>query len=489
MRVLPLVLVLLGASACGHEEEVRIAPDSEPEPQPDAPVSYPACDEFATQGVIVPVHFEGTLAGADVVSPTECAITNAPFGADSAGPDRVIPLRGLRPGTAYVIKLTSASDLQFYVTTGCATPSGPGADQCLLFEDESLDETELGRFIAGGSTAYVVVDFYASHEPDSNSFTLDVYEEQCREADQCGAATPACSEGRCVECVSSFDCHDAAASSCDAVSHTCAAGANTCYGDDASEPADDGPAGARVLVLDGANRGSVTGSMCASPTTEDDFIAFDVTSLGDTWDFQLAWTGTKNLDLRLFDARGTLLGMSLWEHPERVRLTYLPLGRYFVRVTEQSSTADPTAIAYSLTAIRSPGTPCTAAADCAGEFRNQVYRGSCEAGACVAIQGDGAFPEGTACDSQSDCGGALHCPSFFFVESPDTRNTCARGCGTDDDCAPLGAGVVCTSYLANNFCVAKCTDDAQCPTAPSSVPQSGPWFRLSCDLPTGRCLP
>jgi hypothetical protein len=48
---------------------------------------------------------------------------------------------------------------------------------------------------------------------------------------------------------------------------------------------------------------------------------------------------------------------------------------------------------------------------------------------------------------------------------------------------------VCTTYLTDNFCVQKCTTDAQCPTAIDTQPQIGPWSRLSCDLPSGRCLP
>src|SRR5678815_4913158 len=151
--------------------------------------------EYDALGVVVPAHVTGAVSGADLVSPVGCTVTDAPFGADSAGPDQVIPLHGLRGGVAYVVRLVAGDDLQFYVTTGCNTPQGPGGDQCLLFEDASLDTTEVGRFVATGTTAYVVVDYYASHAPVSTAFALDVYEEQCSSEAQCGGETPACSDG------------------------------------------------------------------------------------------------------------------------------------------------------------------------------------------------------------------------------------------------------------------------------------------------------
>ena len=94
--------------------------------------------------------------------------------------------------------------------------------------------------------------------------------------------------------------------------------------------------------------------------------------------------------------------------------------------------------------------------------------------------------EGGACDSESDCGPSLHCPSFYFVSDGDTRETCAPGCTTDAQC---GTGSVCTTYFTTNFCVPKCTENDHCPTDRSTAPAVGPWKRLSCDLPTGRCQP
>ncbi|HET9989896.1 MAG TPA: hypothetical protein VFQ65_15305, partial [Kofleriaceae bacterium] len=96
---------------------------------------------------------------------------------------------------------------------------------------------------------------------------------------------------------------------------------------------------------------------------------------------------------------------------------------------------------------------------------------------------------GNSCDSQSDCAAGLACPSFYFVENAATRDVCARTCNTESDCDPLGSNYTCTTYLQHNFCVQKCTDDLQCPTVIGSQPVTGPWYRLSCQLSTGRCLP
>jgi hypothetical protein len=472
-------VVLALVAACG--DGASLVPDAlPPDAPPDAPPVFPACAEFSTPTTTLPAHVTSTLAGADVQSPSSCTETNAPYGVESRGADRVVPIAGLREGVRYVVKLESTSDLAFYVTTGCSTSRGPSSDQCVLFQDESLGGTEVGSFVASGPVAWVVVDYYATHAPPSNAFTLDVYAQECASDDQCSGTTPACGDGLCVGCTTSFHCDDSAASRCDLESNACAPGIDMCAGDDAAEPADDGPAGARVL----ASGVAASGAICGSPLGEADYYAFDVTTLGDTWDVALAWSGSRDIDVQIFDEHGGNYGLSLWEQPETIRLTYLPIGRYFVRVRDASVAAD--AIAYAITATRTPGAACASTADCAREYRNQIYRGTCAAGACVKIDGDAAIPEGGACDSQSDCAPALSCPSFFFVADANTRQTCARGCLNDAGCP---TEFVCTTYFANNFCVRKCTTDEHCPTVLDDEPASGPWTRFSCNISSGRCVP
>lgn len=484
-----LVAACVAGFACG--DGPASAPDAAPAdaPPPDM-TTFPACAEFSASPVTVPARVLGQLGNADVQSPATCDHVDAPFGIESTGPDRVIPLVGLEIGAPYVVRLASSADLAFYVTSGCETATGPSAAQCLLFEDATRTESEIGRFVAKESTAYVVVDYWESQGPASTDFTLDVYPEACTTAQQCqDAQTPACFEGQCVQCVTSFECTSAGSPVC-GTTQTCAAGPSSCAGDDAAEPDDDGPAGATSIVVDGAGAAALTGKICSVPRSEYDFYSFEVTSLGEAWAFSLVWTGARDLDLGVYDASGTQLGLSFWEQPESVRLSYLAPGTYYVRVRDFSSTGQVSSVSYTLTAQRTAtGAGCTSTAHCAVEYRNQIYRGNCVAGSCVSIAAPADVTEGGACDSQSDCGPGLSCPSFFFVSDADTRETCSRACGNDTDCAPLGANYVCTTYLAQNFCVQKCTENDHCPTAIQTDPASGPWARLRCDTPTGRCVP
>lgn len=436
----------------------------------------------------VPVRVIGQLGTADVQSPAMCDEVEAPFGIESGGPDRVIPLDGLEPGVPYVVRLTSAADLAFYVATGCETSTGPSAAQCLLFEDATRSERELGRFVATARRAFVVVDYWESQAPASTEFTLEVYEEACTSAAHCGGSSPACFEGQCVQCVSSFECSSGATPVCGG-NQVCALGADSCASDDAIEPADDGPAGARAITLDASGHSAVQGRICSVPRTEYDYFSFEVTTLGEAWDFSLAWTGARDLDLGVYDPSGKQVGLSFWEQPESIRLSYLAPGTYYVRVRDFSTGAQTAPVMYTLSSQRTLGTGCTQAAQCAADYRNQIYRGNCVAGSCVSIEAPGTVAEGGACDSESDCGAGLSCPSFFFVSDADTRETCARSCANDGDCSALGTNFVCTTYLTQNFCVQKCTENDHCPTAIQSDPATGPWARLRCDAPTGRCIP
>jgi hypothetical protein len=484
-----VVGVLVAACAACGDDGATVTPDAPSDgPGPDE-VVFPGCTEFdSASPVMVPVRVIGQLGNADVQSPAMCDDVTAPFGIESNGPDRVIPLEGLEVGAPYIVRLTSPSDLAFYVATGCETPAGPSAAQCLLFADATRTERELGRFVANATTAFVVVDYWESQAPDSTDFTLEVYKEACTSGGQCGGSSPACFEGQCVQCVTSFECGSASSPVCGA-NQVCAAGSDSCASDDAVEPDDDGPAGATPIVLDGTGHAAITARICSVPRTEYDYYAFEVGTLGETWQFSLAWTGVRDLDLGVYDPSGTQMGLSFWEQPETIRLSYLAPGTYHVRVRDFTGGANPVPVNYTLSAQRTLGAGCSSSAQCAAEYRNQIYRGNCLAGSCVSIDAPGDVPEGGACDSASDCGPNLSCPSFFFVSDADTRETCSRACANDGDCAPLGTDHVCTTYLTQNFCVQKCTENDHCPTSIQSDPASGPWARLRCDMPTGRCVP
>src|SRR5204862_14202 len=114
-------------------------------------------------------------------------------------------------------------------------------------------------------------------------------------------------------CADGFDCTDPALPVCETAAHTCVEGDLGCAGDDAAEPYDDGPGGAPLLVLDGSGHASRTGAICDAPVTEADFVRFVVAAPGETWQFDLSWSGSADLDLYAFTDSGTYLGFSFWE--------------------------------------------------------------------------------------------------------------------------------------------------------------------------------
>jgi hypothetical protein len=484
------LLLCVVAAACS--DEGGAAPDGGPPPPVDAgpDVEHGACREVATPSQRVtglPSRIAGSLtgAGADMVSPRACAEVVAPFGTVSAGPDQVVAIDGLSPGAEYTVRLESDEDLSFYVVTGCSSEGGPTAGECLLFVDETTERVEVGRFVAPATTAYVVVDYFASRELGSGDFAIDVYAAGCDGADDCGGATPACVDNRCVECVTSFDCTDPARPVCDGETYTCRAGGGSCIGDDSDrDNGDDGPAGAVPLPLSGT-----AGRICNDPLDEQDFFRFDVAKPGEHWQLLLSGVTGADLDLFVYDAGGAIVGMSRFEDPEGVFLTFLPVGRYYVAVDWADAQPYSTAVPYALAAVGASVDVCATDHDCALEYRNQAPRGACVGGACTRIDGDGEVPVGGACDSQSDCAAGSACPSFLFTADADQRSHCGLLCTADGDCASMGQDFVCTTYLPQNFCVPRCTRNDHCPTFADVAPEPGePWARYRCQTSTGRCV-
>ena len=452
---------------------------------------YPACHEFAETAMPVPVQTTGDVstAGADVLSPPSCNVVNAPYGIESSGVDQVIRVDDLVVGSDYTVVLNSVADLAFYVVTGCDTPTGPSVQECLLFEDDTSGHIEHGVFTAPTTSLWIVVDDYRTEPPSNGSFSLDVTAVQCHTSSDCSGATPACSAGQCVGCVTSFDCTSPAASVCDPHSNSCIEGPGGCAIDDPTENADDGPAGALVTAPDADSSSVIDGHLCNASDAEHDYIRFDVTVAGEDWSADLDWIGSQDLDLTITDAVGNDVGLSLYSQPEHIDLTYLPIGSYFIRI-DDFSVSSSNSVPYQLTVTRMSTTGCTSTADCASTFINQIYRGTCASdGACVDIDGNGALDVGAPCDSSDDCATGEQCPAFFFVANADTRSVCAPNCVTDADCASAGSDYVCSTYLDANLCVQKCTDDDQCPRIPDAAPTTPPWAFLTCDLPSGQCLP
>jgi hypothetical protein len=396
-----------------------------------------------------------------------------------------------------------------------STPVAGGGSWCLA--SHAFDAAVSGSLPCSSST-----DCAAGVDaPYCNTGTGECV--QCLEESHCAslAATPRCDvdTNRCVECVadahctgssfgafcvnpqcggcrSAFDCPSSTAPACitSAATDRAACGvASGCTGDDAAEDGDDGPAGARVLTA----ASSLTGSVC-SATNEADYFRFVNPATGNVT-FTLDWsiTGSSSaddLDLTIVDENGEVLGESLFGHgQEVVLLTYLPPGTYYATVTAYDLGAPAAAIPYTLTVAQAAGT-CSADADCAANHANQYLRGTCEAGACVFIQGHGTLGEGAACDSLDDCTSGLctyggyvtddvtYFIDYHYMKDADTRGYCvAARCQDGSECQ---APDVCSL----GFCLPPCTDSAQCPiaSAGTTVTIDG-WTHATCNPTTGVC--
>jgi hypothetical protein len=375
-RICSLLLVL--ASACGaaacNAGDAR-GPDGgvdAPGGDAGADAATGACAEFAAPAAVFssyPATYDGTVTGAggDVgVLTGQCAEQRGYF--NPSGEDLVIRLDGLIAGTDYAVKLDGASDVSFYVASGCREISvGPG-DQCLLFVDQS-GANEHGDFTApDAGPLYLIIDHFGTEPLPDGAFSVRVAAAECSNSGECGSGV--CFARLCVECGSPFDCTSATAPACDPVANACAAN-DQCSGDDARENADDGPAGAVPLAFPSL----VNGAICNAPDGELDWFRFDVATTSDLA-LQLDWSGDADLDLVLIDSIGTTITSTLFNHPEILLLRDRPPGSYYLLVSQFDGTS-PVAVPYTLTASLPE---CDDAFDC-----TQSNAPTCgPAGACIA---------------------------------------------------------------------------------------------------------
>lgn len=280
------------------------------------------------------------------------------------------------------------------------------------------------------------------------------------------------------ECSTSFDCKNSASPVCNAAG-TCVAGPAQCTGDDAGDPNDDGPAGARSITPTVGGSTTTNAAVCSLPSSESDWYQFTVDA-GDSVTLTLDWTDmAQDLDLTVVDSMGVLYGLTYWVKPEVVTLSFLPAGTYYATVNNFAETPAAAATSYSLVATRTAG-GCTANADCALTYSTQLYRGTCGGGACSAINGAGALANGLGCDSNDDCTSGL-C-SYRVFESDAQKSVCTIGCTATSECSTLGTGYACTTPFQDNFCHPTCTSNLECGANPGSgtLDSSQPWDYLTC---------
>jgi hypothetical protein len=174
---------------------------------------------------------------------------------------------------------------------------------------------------------------------------------ECVEDAHCAANANGhfCVGGQCGACNSSFGCTNAAAPVCqyDQTSGRAVCGAGgTCTADDAGEPGDDGPAGARTL----APTVATTGAVCDADLEQDYYKI--VTAATGAINVSLTWTATgADLDLYVYDSTGLEIGYSesTTGTSESVALTAKPAGTYYAKVVAYSMGTATDAIPYSIT--------------------------------------------------------------------------------------------------------------------------------------------
>jgi hypothetical protein len=311
---------------------------------------------------------------------------------------------------------------------------------------------------------------------------------ECKASADCKDPTrPICDTetAACVECVFGTECKDPAKPVCD--KGACAASPNqACVGDDKFEPGDDGPGGAIDLTpAVGQSKEDKEHSICGSPAAENDYFKVTVED-AEGLTVTVDWTdASQDVDVFAYDAAGNPVGLDYYTKPAIVKLTHLPKGTYYFAVSRFDNPASTAVTPYTIKVERSAAVKCTAVADCAKEFQNQIFRGSCNttSGACESIKGDKKVEEGKLCDSVDDCLSGI-CAGTPFQKDADKFSICSKPCTMDSEC---GSNQVCTTVFNSNFCVNKCTSNQTCPTNLNAAPTSGPWFYLTCDAAKGTC--
>ncbi len=287
------------------------------------------------------------------------------------------------------------------------------------------------------------------------------------------------------------DCPLPTESTCNAGGQ-CAASDVTCTGDDAGDPNDDGPAGARPLV----NNVATTAAACTLGG-ELDYYTFTVTA-GQGKTVTLDWTdATQDFDLAVLDNTGKTYGFSLNAKPEVVTLTNLPTGTYYVRVQNFAQQGTAAAAAYTITATTTAVVPCTTANNqCAAEHKTQIYRGVCTAATdvCSFIPDNDMVALGGKCDSDGDCMGTNVCSYATFQSNAENSVCGPMTCASDADCTAAGtaAGITlkCTTFSSDNTCVPACDANTDCGASNGTTLEPGfPWDYFTCTVAAGTCGP
>jgi len=302
------------------------------------------------------------------------------------------------------------------------------------------------------------------------------------------AATPYTLTVSVPECTDDLGCANPASPVC-AVG-VCTAGPALCTGDDAGDAGggDDGPNVARNLTGAVGTPVSLAAAACNTPSTEADWYRATVAA-GQGLSLDVAFAAGLDFDIAVFDGQLRLVGLSFWERPEHVVLSYLPAGTYYIRIVRYADPAVTAAAAYTITSTRTAAQACVTRAECAADYSTQLYRGACAADGSCGFIAAGARALGAACDTGDDCDSGS-C-SYTRFEADAQRSICTQPCVLTADCDAVGVGLTCTTGFATDVCVPACATALDCGANPASgaLDAGEPWDYFVCTPATGVCSP
>jgi hypothetical protein len=386
--LVPTTLAALALAACGGDDGGG--------GDPDASIDTPPAGVCGVETGMIsayPAMFTGSvIVGGDDLDVTEGACADERGWYGPYGPDQVIALTNLTPGTTYVLELTTGEDLGMYVTQTCDA-GAPASGSCLLLVDETL-QNEIGEFVApAGGSVFVIIDTADGVTLADGNYTLNVRAAQCTTNAQCSGTTPICSaDFECVQCTSPFHCSMSGSPVCDGATNTCVAGGAQCTGDDGAEP-DDGPSAARTVAFPTMNAPTVTtGAICSLPAIEGDWYKVTATAAGQLR-VGVSWNdAAADIDVLVYNSMGQVIAQGVAEGagPEAALATIPGAGDFFVEVYQYAPANSAPATAYSLT-LSLP--ECTNSFGCTTAGEPICNVGECVAGPAQCTGDDAAEPD------------------------------------------------------------------------------------------------
>ncbi len=179
---------------------------------------------------------------------------------------------------------------------------------------------------------------------------------------------------------------------------------------------------------------------------DEDWYVLELTNTSSNVTVDIAFEGNADLDVYIvgMDGREYGSGTSPDGNPEQALGTYLPAGRYAVRVNQFPGEDTDEAVTYSMSVNVGESDCRTLEGSCSG---TEPLRLVCdeETGACAGLEGNGEVALGESCDTVDDCvEGASIC--WTRDGGGDGRNLCTHFCTSGGACSDV-PGTECAARL------------------------------------------